>query len=508
MDTNSKRIAINTLLLYIRRIFILLISLYTVRLVIEALGIIDYGIFNVVGGVVLMFTFLSDTMSSAIQRFFSIELGRHNYKKLNQVFNLSLIIFSLISFFAFILSETIGLWFLNTQLSIPSNRLNAANWIFQFSIFSFVITILTIPFNALIIAHENLKVFAYIGMIEATLKLLVVFALLHFRGDKLSIYGFLIFITTFIVSILYIYYCKRKYRESKLLLFWDLILFKKLLGFSGWNMFGGVAYVLNSQGINVLLNIFFGPVVNAARGIAFQISSAVNQFVLNFSTAVNPQIIKYYAIDEKDKMTSLAFKGSKYSFFMLLILSIPVLLETHYLLGLWLTSLPKYVILFSQLVLMNALIDSLSYSLQTIAQATGKIKFYQIIVGGMLLLNLPTSLIFLYSGFPPEVTIYISIIISIICLFLRLLLLKNLADISIQTYYEQVLKKIIRASLLASLLPLSVHFLMEESIYRFLMVGLISVFSTICSIYLLGLNYNERLFVKNKIQSYLGIVKI
>ena len=282
MISNTNRIAKNTLLLYFRMMLIMIISLYTVRLVLNALGVVDYGIFNVVAGVIVMFSFLSNTLASTSQRYFAFEIGRNNKLQLKWTFNITVIIYIIISVVILILAETIGLWFLNNMMVIPSYRMEAANWIYQFSIFSFIITTLTIPFNALIIARENMKVYAYVGVIESLLKLLIVYLLVFMTYDKLILYAVLMFLNTCLISSIYCIYCWKKYEESQLKLYWNKNLFKTLLNFSGWNLFGGIAGVLHNQGVNILLNIFFGPIVNAARGIAFQVSTAVNQFVLNF----------------------------------------------------------------------------------------------------------------------------------------------------------------------------------------------------------------------------------
>lgn len=498
MISNTNRIAKNTLLLYFRMMLIMIISLYTVRLVLNALGVVDYGIFNVVAGVIVMFSFLSNTLASTSQRYFAFEIGRNNKLQLKWTFNITVIIYIIISVVILILAETIGLWFLNNMMVIPSYRMEAANWIYQFSIFSFIITTLTIPFNALIIARENMKVYAYVGVIESLLKLLIVYLLVFMTYDKLILYAVLMFLNTCLISSIYCIYCWKKYEESQLKLYWNKNLFKTLLNFSGWNLFGGIAGVLHNQGVNILLNIFFGPIVNAARGIAFQVSTAVNQFVLNFTTAVNPQITKYYASGKKNEMMALVFGSSKFSYFLLLILSIPVLLETNYLITLWLKIVPDYVILFCQLVIINALIDSLSFSLQTTAQATGDIRFYQIVVGGILLLNLPISFVFLKFGYPPKTTIYISIFISIISLFLRLFILKSLVSLSIKEYFNKVLLVVTGVTFLSYIIPVFLIFILDESFLRFILVGITTIIASLTSIYLTGITAKERVFF-NKI---------
>lgn len=502
-NINNKRIAKNTLLLYFRMLLTMLISLYTVRIVLNVLGIIDYGIFNVVGGVVIMFSFLSNSMATASQRFFAFDLGRNDTKQLKCTFSMTVIIYALIAIIILFFAETLGLWFLNNQMNIPNDRLIAANWVYQFSILSFLVTIMTIPFNAIIIARENMSTFAYVSIIEVILKLGVVYLLVLFSVDKLKLYSILVFTTTCISSIIYFTICKRKYEESSFKFYWNKALFKTLIGYSAWNLFGAVAGVISNQGINILLNVFFGPIVNTARGIAYQVNSSINQFVMGFTTAVNPQIIKYYAKGETKQMLSLVFKSSKYSYFLILMLSIPILLETHYILELWLKIVPDYVVFFTRLVIINALIDSSSYSLQTLAQATGRIKAYQSIVGGMMLLNLPISFFLLNLGFLPEVTFYVAIFVSIVCFFLRLFMLKSMVDFPIIIFFNKVIKIIILITTIACIAPLLIMFYMDESFIRFITIGLISSLNVLFSIYLIGLSKTEKKdlldFLTNKI---------
>jgi len=500
---NNKRIAKNTIALYFRMILTMIVSLYTVRIVFKTLGVVDYGIYNVVGGIVIMFSFLSNTMSTASQRFFAFNIGQNNVLQLKRTFSLTVLIYIIISVVIFLLAETLGLWFLNTQMVIPNNRIEAANWVYQFSILSFIVSILTIPYNAIIIARENMVVYAYLSIGEVLLKLSFLYLLIFFSFDKLKLYAILMALTTCIITFIYRSICKRKYEETKFQFYWNKKLFKTLINYSGWNLFGAVAGIMNNQGINILLNISFGPVVNASRAIAYQVSSAVNQFAMNFTTAVNPQIIKYYAAGENNKMMSLVINSSKYSFYLLFILSMPVLLETHFLLEFWLKNVPEYVVLFTRLVIINALIDSLTYSMQTAAQATGKIKIYQLVVGGMMLLNLPISYVYLILDFPPQITMYVSIVISIICLFLRLILLRSMVGLSIPNYFKQVFLRVFLVSVIAYIIPFSIISKMEDSFTRFILVGIISLTTTLLTIYFIGLSIIERQNINAEIKTYI-----
>lgn len=497
---NNKRIAKNSLILSLRMLLILIISLYITRLVLNTLGVIDFGIYNVVGGIVLMISFLSNTLGAASQRFFAIEIGRNNFSALKNIFSLSVTIYIIISLIVLLFAETIGLWFLNSKMVIPIDRIEAANWIYQFTVFSFIINILTIPYNSIIIAHEDMTVYAFIGIIEVVLKLIMVFILIYLSIDKLKLYAVLMFAITCIITLMNIIVCSKKYKESHFHFFWDKKIFSTLLSFSGWNLFGAISGVINSQGINILLNVFFGPIINTARGIAYQVGSAVSQFVMNFQTSVNPQITKYYAADDKKEMMFLVFKSSKFSFFIFFTLSMPVILETNYILELWLNRLPEYVVLFTRLVIINILIDTLSYSLQTAALATGEIKKYQMVVGGVMLLNLPISYFFLKIGFMPEVTIYISIILSIICLLLRTWVLKSLVNFSVIEYYKKVILVVIVVSLIAYIIPFILYFKMESSVIRFIIVGSTSLLTSIASIYIIGMDVSEKRFLNEVIK--------
>jgi len=278
---NNKKIAKNTILLYFRMMLIMVVSLYTSRIVLDVLGVVDYGIYNIVGGIVIMFSFLNNAMSLSTQRFLSFEIGKNDLKQLNKVFKMSLNIHFVVALIILLLAETIGFWFLNTHLTIPTNRIEEANWVFQFSILTFLISIITVPYNASIIAHEKMGFYAYISILEISLKLAVVFVLSSLDFDKLKMYAILIFIVSSLIRTSYVIYCKVNFLETKYNFFWDKALFKKLINFNGWSLVGNLSSIVYDQGINILLNIFFGPVVNAARGITMQVNVAIYSFVAN-----------------------------------------------------------------------------------------------------------------------------------------------------------------------------------------------------------------------------------
>jgi O-antigen/teichoic acid export membrane protein len=479
------------------------VNIYTVRLIINILGVEDYGIFSVVAGVVSMFGFLTNTMATASQRFFSFELGKNNIEKLRVTFSVTIIIYALLALIVIVLAETIGLWFLNTKLTIPSDRLEAGRWVYQFAIALFVVSIMSIPYNSAIIAKENMKVFAYVSIIEVVFKLLNVYLLSFFDFDKLKLYAVLLFISTFITQLAYFLYCRNTYSEFKFKFIWDKTIFKKLLQFCGWNLFGGVASVANNYGVNILLNLFFTPVVNAARAIAYQIYTVVNQFVSSFIMATNPQITKYFAENNLVEMHKLVFRSSKFSFFLLSIITFPIIFEMPFLLRLWLEDVPMHSVMFTRLILILALIESLSYPLMTSAQATGKIKVYQSVVGSILLLNLPISFVFLKLNFQPEITLYVSIFIAILSLFARLLILRTLVHLSFKIYMNDVFIRIIFVVIGSTIIPISLVYLINNVIFSFFIVSIVAVLSTLISIYLFGFTIEERFFFKNKVYSFI-----
>lgn len=472
------------------------VSLYTVRVVLATLGVVDYGIYNVVGGIVTMFGFLSGAMASASQRFFSYELGRKNHTRLRNIFSLTTVIYVLLAIIIFILAETAGLWFLNNRMIIPEERMDAAIWVYQFAIISFMSTMFAIPYNAVIIAHERMNVYAWVSVLEVTLKLLIVYVLVVFDYDKLKLYAILMFGVTTLITLVYRNYCKKNFEECRFSFYWDRRLFNEILSFSGWNLFGMLAGVLNGQGINVILNIFFDPIVNASRAISFHIYNAINQLAQNFMTAARPQIIKYYAEENRTSMISLIFRSSKLSYYLLLIISIPILIEMEYILRLWLRDVPEYLITFTRLAVINMLIESISYPLITAAQATGKIKKYQIVIGTFIMLNLPVSYVFLRLGYPSESVFVLTIINSAICLLLRLYFLKKMISFPVGQFFTEVILPILSLTILSLVGPIFMMYLLEESFGRLLAVSFCSVILDLLFIYFLGITGKERKLIR------------
>lgn len=505
---NNKRIAKNTLLLYFRMFFMMIVSLYTSRIVLSTLGIEDFGIYNVVGGVVSMFSFLNGAMATSTQRYLTFELGKEgNVDQMQKVFNASIIIHALISISILILAETVGMWFIYSYMNIPDSRMDAALWVYQFSILSMIVLVMSVPYNACIIAHERMKVFAYISVLEVILKLLIVYILVLGDIDKLKLYAVLIFCVQLLIRFIYSNYCRRHFKETLFQLALNKKLLKEMTGFAGWNLVGSISFLGVVQGLNILLNIFFGPAVNAARGIAVQVQGTVSNFSTNFQTALNPQIIKSYANKDLGYMHQLIFKSAKYSFLLLFFVSLPLMIEMQQILGWWLKVVPEHTVSFTRLVLISTMIDCMANSLIISAQATGKIRMYQICVGGILLLIVPLSYICLLFISVPEIVFIVNILVSLCAQIVRLYLLKNLISLNMYDYFKEVILKIIGVMLLSVILPLFVYFFLDLSLLRFMLVGVSCVISTGLSIYFYGLENRERKYVMGVIRERVGHVK-
>lgn len=498
---NNKRIAKNTLLLYFRMLFMMVVSLYTSRVILNALGVEDFGIYNVVGGVVAMFTVISGSLSAAISRFITYELGKGDQSKLNKIFSASVTIQLLLSLIIVVLIESVGVWFLNAKMTIPADRVTAANWVLQFSIITFVINLISVPYNAAIIAHERMSAFAYISILEAIGKLAIAFFIMWSPIDKLIYYAILMCTVAVIVRLTYGHYCKKHFSECTYHFHWDKDILKQMFGFAGWNFIGASSVVFRDQGGNIILNIFFGPTVNAARGIANQVNTAITGFVQNFMTALNPQITKSYASGDGEYMMTLIFQGARLSFYMLLLLSLPVLINTHYILVIWLKIVPEHAVLFVRLILIFAMCESISNPLITAMLATGKIRNYQIVVGGLQLLNLPLSYLCLKTGFVPESILVVAIIISLACLFARLYMLRGMIGLSSILYMKNVFLNVLVVALLSAIIPYMLFCYMKETFFSFIIITLIAVLCTLVVEFYIGCNQKERFFVLNKVRN-------
>lgn len=449
------RIAKNTLLLYCRMLFLMFVGLYTSRVVLDSLGVSDLGIYNATGGVVALFSVLSGSLAAAISRFLTYELGKGSaLDDLRKVFSSSLTIQCIIAVVIIILAEAVGPWFLSEKMTIPPDRMPAAHWVLQFSIVTFAINLVSVPYNAAIIAHEKMGAFAYIGIFEGLAKLGVAFLISLSPIDKLIWYALLMCLVALCVRFAYRTYCRRNFLECRARFIYDGKLFRQMFSFAGWNFIGASSAVLRDHGGNILINIFCGPAVNGARAVAMQLNAAVQGFVSNFMTALNPQITKSYASGDRQHMNKLICTGAKYSFFLLLLIGLPVLMNTGFLMGLWLKEVPAHSINFVRLAIIFSMSEALSLPVITAVLATGDIKKYQIIVGGLQLLNIPASWIALVCGCEPESVLIVAIIISQLCLFARLTLTGKMIGLKAVTYLAEVYLPAAVTAVLAAVPPL------------------------------------------------------
>lgn len=503
MSSDNNRIIKNTLFMYLRMLLVMVITLYTSRVVLRILGVDNYGIYNVVGGVVVLFTFINQAMATATQRFFSYELGKNEKSDISKIFSITLRIHLCIAGIILILAETIGLWFLNAKMNFPESSMYDVNWVYQLSIAACLLNILRVPYNGLVISYERMSFFAVNSIIESILKLIIVFLLTIVLVNKLILYSFLTLIVTGLITAWYIVFCKKNFKEVK----YRKTNYSKetveIIKFSGWATFGSVANVGYQQGINILLNIGYGVVVNAAVAIATQINAAISQFVGGFQQALNPQLIKTESQHNVNRQQSLIFRSAKFSFFIMLIIATPIIVNMSYILNLWLGEYPVQTIQFSQLIIIGALIECLSGPLWVTIFATGKIRLYQIIVSIVLLLNLPFSYILVKTGCSPSMVFVVRIALFITALIVRLVFLHNLINLSILKFTHKVVLPIIYVTIPLAIFSYGwINFIGASECFRDLVwQSLVLIVSSIIMTGLLGLTGEERHFLFGIMQS-------
>jgi O-antigen/teichoic acid export membrane protein len=479
-------------------IVIMLVSLYTARIVLIYLGIEDFGIYNVVGGVIVLLGFLHSALTNASQRFLTFELGRNDSAQLKKTFSLIMTSHFIISLIIFVLAETIGLWFVNTQLNIAEDRMTAVNWVFQFSVFTFIINILRVPYNAMVVAYEEMSFFALVSIIETGLKLGVVFLLPIIPFDKLSLYAGLMFIVPLLSTFMYKAYCNKKFENSKYKFHWDKKLFMKLTTFSGWSMLGATANIAALQGGNILLNLFTGVVANASFGIATQVSTAVSTFSSNLLIAFNPQIIKNYSVGDRDNTFKLILRGSSFSSYLILLIAIPFLLNTEVILDLWLKDIPEYAVVFCQLMIVYQIIDVIQAPFGTLINATGKIKVYHLWLSALLILNVPIAWYLLKIGWEPYWVLLTRVGLNFISAILRTMYVRHLVNFPSWTYFTTVILRFFIVAIPALGLSILIKPLCGTGVSGFIYNATISVIITLIIIYLVGVNQNERALI-NKV---------
>lgn len=494
------------MMLYLRMGITMIVSLYTSRVVLNSLGVEDYGIYSVVGGIISMFTFLNGALSEATSRFITFELGKKDYIQLKKTFNAAFINHLILSVIILLLCETIGLWFLLNKLVIPIGRMNAAIWVYQCSIAVTILGIMQVPFGSLIMAHEKMSIYAYFSIFDVGLKLILVFALKYTSTDKLIFWALCGILTTILYNTFNFIYCKRHFAESKFQLHKDIPLYKRMFIYSFWDFIGSLSSLAQGQGLNMLLNIYFGPVVNAARGVALTVQGAITQFSSNFTIASKPQITKLYANGNIKEMMNLVYNSSCLSYFLLYIFALPLCLELDYILKIWLGTYPENTPIFTLLILINSLIWSIKSYRVTTLHATGHIKLSNLTVGVILCSTLPISYLFLEFGYPATSVFIITIFVNIIAELIACFILRKYLKYSISQYLLNVYGRCFIVSLIALILPYIIHQSMEQGFLRLVIVTFTSIFSVVISAYYCGLKKETReqitFFIKNKIKCY------
>lgn len=497
--TNNRRIAQNATMLYIRSFVTMLIGLYTSRVILKALGVEDYGIYNVVGGFVSLFSIISSSLSSSVSRFLTFELGKGNIEKLKRVFSTSIYVLMGLSVLVVIATETFGLWYLYNKMVIPPERMDAAFWVFHISVFTFVISLVNAPYQASVISHERMHVYAYLSIFDAICKLLICYLVMLAPIDKLVYYALLLCLVGIFDQCFYVWYCKRHFEESHFKVLFDKALFKEMFSFAGWNFIGSSSAVLRNQGASLLLNAFGGPVVNAANGIATTITGVVSGFVNNFTQAFTPQITKRYAAGEYESLMNLLIYGSKYSYYLLFLLSLPIIINAHFIINLWLGVVPEYTVAFSRWIFVYLLAESVSRPIITAKNATGQIRNYQIIVGGILLLMLPISYVCLKFGASVVAVVISNAFTAILAFFARMYMLRG--DIPLWSSKKFLLKvffNILLVSAVSASFPLLLSFHLEDGWFCFLSSTVLSIICTSLAIYYIGCDSIERALIKSK----------
>lgn len=501
MESKNSRVAKNTAFLYFRMIVTLSISLYTTRIVLKSLGANDFGIYSVVGSVVAMLAFLNATMIATSNRFLSFELGAGNLKKLRKTFQVTFTLHFILAIIVLIILETAGLWFVNNKLNIATERLWAANWVFHFSVWTSLLLIIQVPFKSTLIANEKLGIYAYIAIFNVLFKLILIFVLLYTSYDKLIIYGFLLFLVELLSTALIIIYSLRKFNETSINFGWNKEIVNQIFSFSLWNFYGQFVIITTEHILLIILNLFFGTVINASRGIASKLNSVIFNFVSNFQLALNPAITKYYAKDDKENVKILIFRGSKYGFFLMLLLSLPVLFDLKFLLNLLFDDVPIFTLEFTRLLIINTIIDTLIGPIEIAMNATGKVKRYKITVYSVTFLILPISYLVLLFGFEPYKILYVQIIFTLITLILRIWFVKREFDFSFFKYFNEVAIKVFAVQILVLIIPIFLILSLNlQGLNRFIVNAPTTFISSLCIIYFFGLNRDERKFIISKMK--------
>lgn len=477
----------------------MVVSLYTSRIVLSALGIEDFGIWSVVGGIVAMFLFIKESLSASVGRFLTFAIGEKDQHKINKAFSTSIIIHVVFAIAIVIICESVGLWFLDEKLTIPESKRWLAYWVFHISVASSVLSIISVPFHSALIAYERMNVYAYIGLWDAFFKLVIAYIITVFADNRLLIYGLLLLLSSILTTIFVVAYVRHAFPQMRYYTVRDKKMFLSVFSFTGWSIFGNVAFMTYTQGLNMIINMFFGPIVNAARAVSIQIEQSVRTFVTNFQAAVNPQIIKNCAAQDWDSMHLLMYRSSKFSAFLLFLFSLPIVLEIDTILDLWLKEVPGHTANFCRIMFAVIMLETISNSIMIGVSANGDIKKYQLVVSSILLTILPISYVALSLGYGPESVFVIYLVVEILACIARLIIAREKIHISVRRFFTQVITVITYTMVVGSIAPTILHIILPEGISRFLIVLIIGAMTSCISIYWLGLDTNERTFVREKI---------
>ncbi|MGQ7853140.1 lipopolysaccharide biosynthesis protein [Pedobacter sp. WC2501] len=495
---SNKLIAKNTLLLYFRMLMTMAVSLYASRVILKTLGVTDFGIYNVVGGIIVLFSFVNGALLGSTQRFLNFEIGKGDIEAQKKIFKSSLSIYIIFCIIVIILAETVGIWFLNHKLNIPVGRAGAALGVFQFSLLAFCFNIIRVPYNATVVAYEKMSFYAYLSILEVVLKLLIVYFLLVIHFDKLITYSFLVMGVSIVVLILYVIYCKRNFQICDFKFHYHKADYNQILGFSTWTLFGSIANVSISQGMNIIFNIFYGVTVNASLGLTNQVRNAVNSFLTNFQVAFSPQIVKSYAADEHGRFRNLLLATSKYSFFLMYLIAIPFLINSEFVITKWLDTVPAHLIVFCNLSMLNLLVDSISAPLGIAINATGKIKYYQIIYSALSVAAVPVVYLLTKIGYEPDIVYAVWVVVNFLVYLWKIIYVTKRVDLPVLIYCKEVLLRV--GVVLAVSLPiifLIIHYIHTGGWAYLIITTLISCGITLLTMLIIGINGEEKKTLKN-----------
>lgn len=505
-SSKSKTIAKNTFFLYVRQILTMGVSLYTSRIILQVLGVVDYGVYNVVGGMVAMFAFLNSSLAQATQRFIAFGIEKDDITRQRETFSMLLNVHITIALILFILCETVGLWLFYHKLIIPVEKVDDAFWVMQCSIATLMITVTQVPYNASIFGHEHMNTYAYVSILEVLLKLAIVIVLQFYFHDKLLAYGILVMCVQFIIAMTYRLYCLHKFKNCNYKFYWSKVLFKQIFIFSGWSLIGNLAFTLNGQGMNFLINIFFGPAFNAAKGIATAVESAVSSFVTNFLSASIPQIVKSYASGNLDYCFKLNFKSSKFGFFLFMLISLPLISIINPILSLWLNKVPEQTSIFCVLSLLYIQANTMGGTLQNVVHASGNIKKFQLTNGVLKLFPLPIVYILYKFGADVNSYLYVLILTSILGLFVQLIAIHyTIIEYRVTSFLKEVTYIELKTFIIPALLAYECYSLIEHTLTSSIITFFAILSVTVFSIWFIGLNKSEKTWIKSMIQTRLRL---